>query len=502
MVLILHYFGTSFLLMTQRPNSSLFAVMVDPWWTSHQLREDIYRQQLASKNKLILHQRQAEDISSHAYFGIAQSSSLALRAILLMISSNPTKLLLGLLSICIDFIVSYHLYLVAKHVLWNEHVDNEIRLEQRMDKAILPTMNYIFGIPIRTNDTNPEQYIIAYSDIPSLASILYFCNPISVVSSSAMFSFQSVSYAIFLRIFHSAYIGQTWQTGILLGLWVTLEQDLFYFIAMILPILILLLRRVPKRRQKNIKAITVTSISLLWATSLGIFTGILVIYVIFFFRSTAPKQNLLKMLYVLFFHNNGEVINLSPSLSMQWYFFQQVFHQFRVYFKTIFVGAPYLFVIPLAIRLYRFPFTLATSMLLIKAVFQPVLALQQIVFFFILLLLSPRSIARAIQVYRGNTRSSMFMYVAMLAIPVPVGMFLVFHHIWLQTNTTSALGIAGNPNYLYFQCLTFHVFYVTLVLQFLMSCTQREKCLRHTSNGAAAIYISYSSGSGINSAKT
>lgn len=141
----------------------------------------------------------------------------------------------------------------------------------------------------------------------------------------------------------------------------TLEQDLFYFIAMILPILLLLLRRVPKRRQKNIKAIRVTSFSLLWATSLGIFAGILVIHVIFLFKDTAPKQNLLKLLYVLLFHNSGEVINLSPSLSMQWYFFQQVFHQFRAYFKTIFVGAPYLFVIPLAIRLYRFPFTLVRT---------------------------------------------------------------------------------------------------------------------------------------------
>lgn len=144
----------------------------------------------------------------------------------------------------------------------------------------------------------------------------------------------------------------------------------------------------------------------------------------------------------------------------------------------------------------------ATSMLLIKAVFQTVVALQQIAFLFILLLLSPRSIARAIQVYRGNTRSSMIMYVAMLAIPVPVAMFLVFHHVWLQTNTTSAFGIAGNPNYLYFQCLTFHVFYIALVLQFLMSCTERDKCLRHTSKWGAAMCINQSSGSGIDAAKT
>ena len=118
----------------------------------------------------------------------------------------------------------------------------------------------------------------------------------------------------------------------------------------------------------------------------------------------------------------------------------------------------------------------ALSMLLIKSMFQPVLALNQVAFLFVLLLLNPRSIARACE----DGTSSNFMYFAFLAMPVPVTMTIGFHQIWLQSHNTGALGIAGNPNYLYFQCLAFTVFYITICLQFIFACTQRDKCLRHT----------------------
>jgi hypothetical protein len=115
-------------------------------------------------------------------------------------------------------------------------------------------------------------------------------------------------------------------------------------------------------------------------------------------------------------------------------------------------------------------------MLLIKTMFQPVLALHQVAFLFILLLLNPRSIARACE----DSKASNIMYIALFALPLPITMFLGFHQMWLQPSKTGALGIGGNPNYLYFQCLTFNVLYIAICLQFIFSCAQRDKCLRHT----------------------
>lgn len=60
-----------------------------------------------------------------------------------------------------------------------------------------------------------------------------------------------------------------------------------------------------------------------------------------------------------------------------------------------------------------------------------------------------------------------------LAIPVPVLLFVVDYWLWLESG-------AGNPNYLFFQCLVYNIFVATIILQFVSSTMKRDKALRLT----------------------
>jgi hypothetical protein len=360
-----------------RPNSSLLAVLVDPWWTAHQLREDIYRDQLAYSHKLKFHdglqlQREASMITlPNTYYFNTKSSSLGLRKLLLPIlsirsrsavdSNHNMNMLLGMLLSCIDLFVSYYLYLVAKCTLWNVHVKAEQILEQSMDKSILPKKYYLFAIDT-ANPTYIQQptSIIPYDHIPSFVSIIYFCSPISVISSCAALSCQSIAFALLLLTFHCAYMGQTRLTGLVLGMLVIVEQDLFFLFSISIPVLILLLRTARRRGNNNKVVVANVSASLIGTTTLSILFFSL--FILYNSPTTNRQQHPIKMLLYLLVHDYDEERNLSPSLSLQWYFYQQVFHQFRLYFRIILEGVPYIFIIPLIIRLHRFPLSLVSKL--------------------------------------------------------------------------------------------------------------------------------------------
>lgn len=348
-----------------RPSSSLFAILVDPWWAAHQLREDVYRDTLAYRNKLTFHHwsKKRDFMTQPNYYSNTKSSSLGLRALLSPIFSTTSNsnLLLGILLSFVDLLVSYYLYEVAKDTLWNDYVNAEIKLEQSMDQTLHPKKYYLFGIGATSPNDIQSTCIIPYNHIPSLVSIMYFCNPISVISSCAALSCQSIAFALFLLTFHCAYLGQTWQTGLFLGMLTIAEQDLFFLYAMAIPVLSLLLRKARNNRNKRVRTVITATVSasLLGATFLSIF--IFSIYIIYSTRTTNKEKHAIIFLHYLLLHNDSEERNLSPSLSLQWYFYQQVFHQFQLYFKIILEVAPYIFIIPLTIRLHRFPLSLVSA---------------------------------------------------------------------------------------------------------------------------------------------
>lgn len=61
------------------------------------------------------------------------------------------------------------------------------------------------------------------------------------------------------------------------------------------------------------------------------------------------------------FSSYGHVLtwkHLHPNLSVLWYLNMELFERFRIYFAILIAGLPYLMLIPVTMRLYRYPMVL------------------------------------------------------------------------------------------------------------------------------------------------
>jgi len=155
-----------------------------------------------------------------------------------------------------------------------------------------------------------------------------------------------------------------------------------------------------------------------------------------------------------------------PSMGLHWYFFVQMFDRFRSYFTIFVAGVPAMFVIPLTIRLQRYPSVLAATFPLLWAIFRPTTTIHTLALGLLLAMLNPRTIARM----RNSSLVSLF------ALPVPILLFITFHRMWLVTGN-------GNPNYIFFQCFAYGLFVSTITLDFISATVKRDKVLRMVEKG-------------------
>ncbi len=154
---------------------------------------------------------------------------------------------------------------------------------------------------------------------------------------------------------------------------------------------------------------------------------------------------------------------LSPNIGIQWYLFQNIFGRCRRFFVLSTKAFPWLFVAPFTIRFYRYPMAMISIFQLFLALLKQSPTLHDMSFGIALLLLQPRSLVRMEKVS----------IVALLAMPVTILIYTVDYSLWLETGT-------GNPNFLFFQCLAYNIFLMTVVLQFVSGTMKRDKALRLT----------------------
>jgi phosphatidylinositol glycan class U len=64
---------------------------------------------------------------------------------------------------------------------------------------------------------------------------------------------------------------------------------------------------------------------------------------------------------VAFVQQDGSGTVKGPSMGLHWYMFVQMFDRFRPYFTVFVSGIPAMFVIPLTLRLHRYPSVLVSS---------------------------------------------------------------------------------------------------------------------------------------------
>lgn len=89
---------------------------------------------------------------------------------------------------------------------------------------------------------------------------------------------------------------------------------------------------------------------------------------------------------------------------------------------------------------------------------------------FCFMLMSPRSLARMMQIPS---------LVALCALPIPVILYMVGYWMWLEPGN-------GEANYLYFQCLAYGVFVAILFLNFCSASLRRDKAMRLTEKSIEA----------------
>ena len=70
-------------------------------------------------------------------------------------------------------------------------------------------------------------------------------------------------------------------------------------------------------------------------------------------------------------------------------------------------------------------------------------------------------------------RMSKLSLILILALPIPIVLFIVDYSLWLESG-------AGNPNFVFFQCIAYTLFLGVISMQFVSSTMKRDKALRLT----------------------
>ncbi|ETV83371.1 hypothetical protein H257_04115 [Aphanomyces astaci] len=296
----------------------------------------------------------------------------------------------------------------------------------------------------------PVSSLLAPEMLPATTAAMFLFNPYSVISSLAL-STSLVTYASIVWSFSFAVQGLLVHAIVLLALATYLSV---YPVVLVVPVLLMIHQarsaasfstpdqptRVPLPR-------VLLSIGL-FLTSVGGFVGVSFVYM-------GRTWDFLRATYV-WMH---EYPDLTPNIGIFWYFFMELFDRFQSYFLVLLHLHPYLYVLPLFIRLRARPLAFACVLLALVSIFQPYPSLGDIGFALPCFLLHPSSIIGM------PTKFVLAAGLGVATVLLPVMGFL-----WLYPGS-------GNANFFYNQTLVFQYFYLRGIGQFLAATLRRDKQL-------------------------
>jgi len=290
--------------------------------------------------------------------------------------------------------------------------------------------------------------IIHYSSLPICASMLYYCNPVSILASSSLGSLANIGVMCYLTCLWSAIHGQVPLTMFALASSVfTSATDWWNCLDLIIPFVLLI------NVHSRSSSLTRTSVMCV------VFYGVWVVALLGILQIADGTST-----FQLFQSQSPQPI--LPNMGIRWYFDQQMFVQYKAFFDAIFNVLPLCFGVPLAVRLWRYPMEMATILYIVHVLYSPTVTLYNTSAIFPSLILgsSPRTLARA----RCTS-----LLVCIVSLPMTIILILLNYWMWMSTN-------AGNPNYMWFQCLAYMVFWSLIMQEFLMAVMKRDKALRMT----------------------
>lgn len=348
--------------------------------------------------------------------------------------------------------------------------------------------------PTKSDQSSPKQHlnrepILTLDQVPLLVSLLYFSNPVSMIANCTG-SLRSIWDALALTSLYYATkpSSKTSKEGIPIK--VKSASSAAAFLALVtyvdvgyaMLLVPILLWRGMLRDQKQKSSLksqrgqnndwkAVLILYICYTTCLHFLASLLVGGDSNEYKSVMIQTMLPNVAFV----DQDQSGSLpGPSMGLHWYFFVQMFDRFRSYFTVFVAGIPAMFVIPLTIRLHRYPSVLAATFHLLWAIFRPTTTIHTLTLGLLLAMLNPRTIVRM----RNMSLISLF------AIPVPVLLFITFHRMWLVTGN-------GNANYIFFQCFAYGLFVSMITLDFVSAAVKRDKVLRMVEKGDTIVKKDY-----------
>ncbi|OQR97871.1 hypothetical protein ACHHYP_09876 [Achlya hypogyna] len=154
-----------------------------------------------------------------------------------------------------------------------------------------------------------------------------------------------------------------------------------------------------------------------------------------------------------------EYPDLTPNVGIFWYFFMELFDRFRAYFLFLLHVHPYLYVLPIYIRLHARPLAATAVLLGVFALFQAYPSVGDLGLFVASCLIHPRSVL-----------GMQHKFITATGLVVASALLPVMWYLWLFPGS-------GNSNFFYNQTLVYQFFGVRLVIEFLTATMRRDKQL-------------------------
>ncbi|ORY96119.1 GPI transamidase subunit PIG-U [Syncephalastrum racemosum] len=269
---------------------------------------------------------------------------------------------------------------------------------------------------------------------PAVTAALYLFNPLTILSclsrSSILFTNLTIVIALLSAISNRPVSAM---------LSIALASYLSFYPIMLLPPLILF---------RTGRASMIASVATFTATLLSLLT---ISYLL------VGSWDFIQATYgVILF-----LSDLTPTLGMFWYFFIEIFDQFRSFFMVVFQLHVFIFAAPLCIKFRQQPIFVATILTGIMAVFKSYPAAGDAALYLALIPIHDE----LFKYFRyGFLVANIFLYSSILA--------PIFWHLWLYAGS-------GNANFFYAITLVYNLGHIILLIDVIYACLRREFDINH-----------------------
>ncbi|OBZ81750.1 Phosphatidylinositol glycan anchor biosynthesis class U protein [Choanephora cucurbitarum] len=265
---------------------------------------------------------------------------------------------------------------------------------------------------------------------PFTVSTLYLFNPLTILSCTAKSTLLFTNLAIVMALLSS--LRNRPKTAMF---WIALASYLSFYPVMLVPAFLIMLQSPRPLLFFILSVVVFLGLSFLVTQSWDFFTAT---YGIILFVS-----------------------DLTPNIGMFWYFFIEIFDQFRSFFMVVFQFHTFIFTIPICIKLHQQPIFVVTVLCGIMAIFKSYPSAGDASLYLGLVAIHDELLKYC---RYGFLVSNLFLYASVLA--------PIFWHLWIYAGS-------GNANFFYAITLVYSLGQVVLMIDLVYAALRREFDILH-----------------------